>query len=102
MTNKAKILHIGLFLPRFYGFDALSFSDVSISFVPLISESVPLKWFDHWHLPPYFPIFFLWLLMGNLLANAYKSNLLAVLVQTGHEKDPETFEVRVDSFVLYL
>ncbi len=85
-----------IFFPSYYYNDFLSFTDVSVSYIPLVSESVPHKWFDSRHKKPYFPILFLWLLLGNVLSNAYRSNLLAVLVKVDFEKQPETFQDLLD------
>ncbi len=71
----------------------MRYRDISISFIPLVSESVPLRWFDDRNKNPHFVLLYMWLLLGATLAHAYKSNLLASLVKVEYEKPPETFQV---------
>ncbi len=73
----------------------LGYRDLSISYIPLVSESVPHAWYHKKSKISYFFILYIWLLLGFLLAQAYKSNLLANLVKVDYEKPPATFQVEI-------
>ncbi len=61
---------------------------------------MPDRWFSSRERSArHFSLLLLWLLLGNLLAQAYRSNLLAGLVKVEYEEQPETFQV-IDFFVL--
>ncbi len=71
----------------------IQYGDISIAYIPIVSESVPLSWYRNRAKNPYFVIMFIWLLLGSVLSLAYESNLLANLVKMDLEKQPETFQV---------
>ncbi len=97
MLNIANITKMSMFL-RYYGTGTI-FGDISVSFIPLVSESVPDKWYKSRHIKPFFPILFLWILFGFILCQAYKGNLLANLVKVEYEKPLETFQVTAFIFM---
>ncbi len=69
---------------------------MSVSYVPLISASVPHTWYSrHVNKAPYYVIHFTWLLLGTVLSLSYSSNLLANLVKVELEFQPQTLQVCV-------
>ncbi len=71
----------------------IQFKDLSISYIPIVSGSVPQYWYGKRIKNPYFIVMFIWILLGSLLSLAYESNLLANLVKMDLEVQPETFQV---------
>ncbi len=71
----------------------INFKQISISYVPLISESVPLGWYKNREETSWYIIITTWLLCATVLSQAYESNLLASLVKVDLEKQPQTSQV---------
>lgn len=59
---------------------------MSIALVAPIQESLPFSWFFRKSFAARSVVLFVWLLMACVLAFAYKSNLLAILVTIHYEK----------------
>ncbi len=76
-----------------------TFQLMSISAIPLISESIPLKWFNIRATGQGKLLLFLWLPLATVLSSAYESNLLSSLVSISYEKPLETFQDVLDGQV---
>ncbi len=86
--------HIDITGIRWYtGNGGLSYQDFCISYIPLVSESVPHAWYRNKYRTPYYITLYTWLLLGTFLSMAYETNLLANLVKVDLESQPQTLQV---------
>ena len=74
-----------------------TFHLLSLSVMPLLSESLPLRWYQARSNLHSYIILMVWLSLATLLSFAYESNLLSSLVSVSYEKPIETFEELGDS-----
>ncbi len=82
---------------------ATGFHLLSVSVIPLISESLPLHWFSIRATRQGNLLLFLWLPLATIVSSAYESNLLSSLVSVSYERPLDTFQELLESQVpLYM
>ncbi len=77
----------------YFGKGGLSYQGFYIFYMPLVSQSMPHTWYKNKLWIPFYVTIYIWLLLSALLSMAYKSNLLANLVQVDLERQPHTLQV---------